>query len=165
MPVRRVVAIGLVAVHGLALGFEAKVTEPAFTISVPSLPNIPLRQQAQAAPSAPRLIGGDGTYEVTVVLTAMAKPVSARECAGSGLRSILARPGLPSRDSIYRAPLSASTFLVIYVAPGGVQPVLHAHLLAAPAGTHCTEVHFSRQERPGEDADGWRRTFADARIE
>jgi len=160
-----IVATALVAVHGLVGAFEAKVTEPAFTITVPALPDISLQQPASAAQSSPRLVGDDGTYKVAVILAAMPKAVSARECAGSGLRSILSRPGMPNRDSIYRAPLSASTFLVIYVISGGAQPMLHAHLLAAPAGTHCTEVHFSRPQRPGEDVDDWRKTFSGASIE
>ena len=159
------VATALVAAHGLVAAFEAKVTEPAFTITVPALPDIALQQQTAAAPSSSRLVGDDGTYKVSVDLTTTPKPVSARECAGSGLRAILSRPGLPSRDNIYRAPLSASTFLVIYLVSAGAQPVLHAHLLAAPGGTHCTEVHIYRAQRPGEDVDGWRQMFSNARIE
>jgi hypothetical protein len=168
MPVRvvsSIVATALMAAHGLVAAFEAKVTDPAFTITVPALPNISLQQQAPASDSSPRLVGDDGTHKVAVIVSTMSKSVSARECAGSGLRSILSRPGMPNRDSIYRAPLSANTFLVLYVVTEGTQPVLHAHLLAAASGTHCTEVHFSRLQRAGEDIDDWRKTFAGARIE
>lgn len=160
-----IAATALVGVHGSVRAFEAKVTEPAFTITVPALPQIALQKQEPATESSPRLVGDDGTHKVAIILITMPKPVSARECAGTGLRSILSRPGMPNRDSIYRAPLSASTFLVIYVVASGAQPILHAHLLAAPTGTHCTEVHFSRPQRPGEDVDDWRKAFTGARID
>ena len=71
---------------------------------------------------------------------------------------------MPDRDSIYRAPLDASTFLVLYIFEQRGKKVLHAHLLSAAAGTHCIEAHFSRDEVLGEDEDKWRTTFDDARI-
>ncbi len=160
-----IIATALLIAHGLVAAFEAKVTDPDFTVAVPSLPDISLQQQPQASASSPRLLGDDGTYKVAIIVTTTEKPVSARECAGSGLRTILSRPSMPSRDSIYRAPLSAKTFLVLYVLSEGAQPVLHAHLLAAASGTHCTEVHFSRPQRSGEDVDEWRNTFSGARID
>jgi len=159
-------ATALTGWHGTVAAFEAKVTDPSFTITVPALPDIALQRQPAAAASSPRLLGDDGTYKVSVALSAMPQAVSARECAGSGLRSILTRPGLPTRDNIYRAPLSAKTFLVLYVTSEGPQPTLHAHLLSAVGdNTYCTEVHFSRPGRAGEDVDEWRKTFTGARID
>ena len=160
-----IVAMALVALHGSVAAFEGKGTDPTFTITVPALPDISLRKTAPASGSPPQLQGDDGTYKVAVIVSAASKAVSARECAGTGLRSILSRPGMPNRDSIYRAPLSASTFLVLYVITEGAQSALHAHLLAAAEGTHCVEVHFSRPQRPGEDVDDWRQTFSSARVE
>lgn len=163
-----VVAAALMGWHGMVASFEAKVTDPGFTITVPALPNIALQRQAAApasSPPSPLLLGDDGTYKVSVALSAMHSAVSARECAGSGLRSILSRPGLPSRDNIYRAPLSAQTFLVLYVLAAGSQPTLHAHLLSAVGERYCTEVHFSRLARTGEDVDDWRKSFQGARID
>jgi hypothetical protein len=160
-----IIATALVGIPGLVAAFEGKVTDPAFTITVPAFPEISLQKQTPAPGSSSQLYGADGTHKVAVIVSTASKPVSARECAGTGLRSILSRPDMPNRDSIYRAPLSASTFLVLYVITEGAQSVLHAHLLAAVEGTHCVEVHFSRPQRPGEDVDDWRQTFSGARIE
>jgi hypothetical protein len=71
---------------------------------------------------------------------------------------------MPDRDNIYRAPLDASTFLVLYVFEQQSKKVFHAHLLSAAAGTHCIEAHFTRDAAVGEDEDKWRTTFTDARI-
>jgi hypothetical protein len=168
MPVRplpSLAAVALISWHALALSFEAKVTDPDFTIVVPALPNIALRQQPASPASAPRLLGDDGTYQVAVAISAMPQGVLARECAASGLRSILSQPGMPHRDSIYRAPLSVRTFLVLYVRSEGAQATLHAHLLSVAGEAHCTDVHFSRLQRAGEDVDDWRSSFSGARID
>jgi hypothetical protein len=151
---------------GPGAAFEVKLPDPGFTVTVPRLPEITVRQPSPSPPqSSLRMAGDDGQTEVQVYVTSMRNRVSPRECAGSGLRSILSRPGLPSRDNVYRAPLSEKTFLVLYLVAGDRQHVLHAHLLSAVAGTHCTEVHFSRPAAAGEDLDGWRETFSGARIE
>jgi len=166
MPVRvltSAIATALIGSPAAVAAFEAKVSDPDFTITVPALPDIALQRQPAGAESAPRLLGDDGTYKVDVVIGAAQRSVSARECAGSGLRSILSRPGLPSRDNVYRAPLSANTFLVLYVVPEG--PTLHAHLLSAVGERHCAEVHFSRRQRAGEDVDDWRKSFSGAHID
>lgn len=168
MPTRllpSVVAAALAGLHALACSFEAKVSDPDFTIVVPALPDIALKQQAPASPaSAPRWLGDDGTYKVAVALSAMPQGISARECAGTGLRAILSQPGMPHRDSVYRAPLNAHTFLVLYVFEGS-QPTLHAHLLSVAGDSHCTDVHFSRPQRAGEDVDDWRSSFSGAHID
>ena len=160
-----VVVPALLFAHGLAAAFEVKVLDPAFKVTVPALPDISLRQTTSASEPSLRMAGDNGTYKIAVIVTTAQKRVSPRECAGSSLRSILSRPGMPDRDNVYRAPLSASTFLVLYVIADGGQHMLHAHLLSAAANMHCTEVHFSRLERPGEDEDDWRNTFSGARIE
>ena len=160
-----VVAAAIIGSHAAVAAFEAKVTDPDFTITVPALPDIALQRQPAGAGSSPRLLGDDGTYKVAVVLSAATGSASARECASLGLRSILSRPGMPSRENVYRAPLSATTFLVLYAVSEGPQPRLHAHLLSAAGDKQCTEVQFSRPARAGEDVDDWRRTFSGAHID
>ncbi|HET9645658.1 MAG TPA: hypothetical protein VFP68_20405 [Burkholderiaceae bacterium] len=156
----------LMGVHSFAAALEVKVPAPDFTVNVPSLPVIEMRQQpGQAAGSAPRMVGNDGTYKVEVSLSDAKKPITPRECAGSGLKAIMAQPGMPDRDNVYRAPLNPKTFLVIYLLPDGTQHMLHAHLLSSAGPTHCTDAHISRPARNGEDYDEWRKAFADARIE
>jgi hypothetical protein len=148
-----------------AAALDVRVPDPGFTVTVPRLPDLQIRPAAaQASGSALRMTGGDGTIEVSVFVQAMQRPVSARECAGSGLRTILSQPGMPSRDNVYRAPLSETTFLVLYVIAGARQPTLHAHLLSAVVGTHGAEAHFSRLAGAGVDHDDWRQTFSGARI-
>jgi hypothetical protein len=162
---RLLVAAGLCGACALASAFEASIPDPAFTLSVPALPAIALTEQAASPQRATRqFAGGDGTYAIALSIVRTERAVTTRECAGTILRSLIARPGMPARDSIYRAPLNERAFLVIYVLDGQAGPVLHAHLLASAASTHCIEAHFSRAKRVGEDEDDWRKSFLDSTV-
>lgn len=143
MHLRAVLALASVAAAWPAAAFEQRVDDPGFTVVVPLLPQS-VRADVHAAPAA--------------------RGVITRLCAGEFLRALVKRPGIPDRDSIYRAPLDAGTFLVLYRLGDGGTRTLHAHLLAAARGTHCVEAHFERPLGPGEDEDDWRRSFAGARI-
>lgn len=158
------VAAVLVSAPALAAAFDASVTDPDFTIRVPALPSIALAQQPPQSRASKLLSGSDGTHAVAVAIEPASQEISTRECAGTFLRALVRRPGMPSRDNIYRAPLDERTFLVIYVLDDKPKQVLHAHLLAA-ASAHCVDAHFSRDLRAGEDTDDWRRAFARAAIE
>jgi len=158
-------AAALFGTSALAFAFEASVPEPGFTLSVPALPVIQITEQPTSSPAASRhFVGADGAYSVSLDVARAERSITTRECAGSLLRSLIARPGMPARDSIYRAPLNERTFLVIYVLDGQAGPVLHAHLLAAAAATHCIDAHFSRAKRTGEDEDDWRKAFLNASV-
>lgn len=150
-----------------AAAFEIAVPEHAILITVPTLPAITVQAQPVTANSmaALRLAGAEGAYRLDVAVFDQGKAVSARECAGARLRAIVAQPGMPNRDNVYRAALNASTFLVIYAIERAERRELHAHLLAAAGTTHCADAHLSRPARPGEDDDDWRLTFTTARID
>lgn len=151
-----------------AAAFELALPEHAIVITVPAVPGIavqPLPATAAKPAAALRLAGTDGAYRFDVALFDQGKPVSARECAGVRLRAIVSQPGMPDRDHVYRAPLSASTFLVVYAIGRGVQRDWHAHLIAAAGTAHCADAHFTRPARAGEDGDEWRLTFTNARID
>jgi hypothetical protein len=162
-------SLALGALAGPAAAFEWRGATPAVSITVPAVPAIALR--ADAAPpagSAARLAGSDGRFSVEVLMSApvaQAGGTSSRECAGGFLRTLVTRPGMPARDSIYRAALSEKTFLVIYLLGDAPAQQLHAHLVAAAGPQQCIEAHFSRPARPDEDTDDWRRTFSAARID
>jgi hypothetical protein len=162
---RSLVAAGLCGACAVAHAFDASIPDPPFTVSVPALPAIALTEQPASSPRATRqFAGGDGTYAVALSILRAERAVTTRECAGTILRSLIARPGMPARDSIYRAPLNERAFLVIYVLDRQAGPVLHAHLLASAASTHCIEAHFSRAKRAGEDEDDWRKSFLDSSV-
>lgn len=108
--------------------------------------------------------GQDTTYLVEIIATASAAASSTRACAGMSLRELAARPNMPDRDNIYRAPVDTNTFLVLYLMELDGQRVLHAHLLSAAASTHCIDAHFSRSLLVGEDLDNWRTTFSGATV-
>ena len=152
---------------GRAAAFEVSLPEPAVTITVPALPAIALRRQPPGAQAAALLEGGEGPYRVVLLTQASegAAPATARLCAGRFLRALVARPGMPERDAIYRAPLDADTFLVLYAraeAPG--PPQWHAHVVSAAGASHCLELHVQRARLPDEDPDLWRRTFLGAHV-
>ena len=160
----------LAAWHAPAAAFQADLSDPALHIEVPGLPALALslalaRTEPAGPAAAARLVGDDGTYAVEVLATPSAQAANTRTCAGQFIRSLVQRPGMPARDNIYRAPLNAQTFLVLYILRDNGQQVLHAHLLAAAPGTHCVEAHFNRRLRAGEDEDDWRRQFDGARID
>ena len=153
------------AVSAGASAFELKAASPDFTISVPNLPAIRLDAQATANPDiSSEMAGEDGTYKFTLLVTKVPKETTTRICAGSFLRSLVARRGMPDKDNIYRAPLDENTFLVLYILGEGGRRQLHAHLLSAASTTHCIEAHISRGLRDGEDEDSWRGSFSGARI-
>lgn len=161
-------AAGLLAPAVSARAFDFRSTQPAFAVRVPGVPAVAASIEAAPGPGAPEQASGtDGRYRVEVITSkADKRAITTRECAGRALRGLVSRPGMPNRDSIYRAPLDAQTFLVIYeIASDGATRELHAHLLAAVGGTHCVEAHISRPASEGEDEDDWRSTFRDARIE
>ena len=148
-----------------ACAFEQSFDAPPFIVSVPRLPSIPL-----AAPSASQgggvltARGQDPTYVVEIIVTASAAASSTRACAGTLLRELIARPNMPSRDNIYRAPVDPNTFLVLYLMERDGKRLLHAHLLSAAGTTHCIDAHFSRTLPAGEDMDSWRTTFDGATV-
>lgn len=159
-------SFGAAAAPGAA-AFGLQAADPAFVIDVPGLPEVPLQRRAAgtAGDAAPGYAGQAGGLDVTVELTAGREGVSTRECAGRFLRALVARPGMPDAEGLYRAPLGPQTFLVIYLRDDGPVRRLHAHLLAAAAGGRCVEAHFQRPARPDEDDDAWRQSFTGARIE
>ena len=161
----------LATASALAVGteagaFELKAANPEFTVSIPNLPAIRLEKRPSMNTDASiEMFGEDAIYRIGLRVTKAPKQTSARECAGSFLRTLVARPGMPDRDSIYRAPLDPNTFLVLYILGEPGRRQLHAHLLSSASATHCIEAHVSRELREGEDEDGWRRSFAGARIQ
>lgn len=153
----------LAAACGGAGAFDLTVREPAFTLSVPDLPDF--RLEPAAAEGADRLLAGrDGALQATVALTRAAAEASTRLCAGGFLRALVARKGMPDRDSIYRAPLNETTFVVLYLLGDEPERSVHAHVLAAVGGSHCAEAHFWRPLTDGEDIDAWRQRFMRASV-
>jgi len=156
----------LFAACGNASAFELKAQNPDFTVTVPNLPSVGLKAQATSDSNvSSAMAGADGTYKITLLVTKAEREATTRTCAGTFLRSLVARPETPDRDNIYRTALDENTFLVLYilVEQGGQQ--LHAHLLSSANGTHCVEMHFSRARRGGEDEDGWRQSFAGSHVQ
>jgi len=148
-----------------ASAFEQSFDAPPFIVSVPRLPSIAL-----AAPSASQgggvltARGQDATYVVEIIAAASAGASTPRACAATLLRDLIARPNMPGRDNIYRAPVDPNTFLVLYLMDLDGKRALHAHLLSAAGGTHCIDAHFSRPLPAGEDIDNWRTTFDGATV-
>jgi len=133
---------------------------------VPGVPAAQLHEKTEQSTSSARrlLTGSVSNYSIEVELLPQPIEVSPRVCAGSLLRSLVAQPGMPNRDSIYRAPLNETTFLVIYALGEGQAQKLHAHVISAAGTTHCANAHFIRRGTPGEDIDNWRTTFTSARV-
>ena len=146
--------------------FEFSLREPAFSLSVPGVPDIALGEEAVSADASGRrvLAGKDEIYAVDIELSRQSGEMSPRICATVMLRSIMDRPGAPPRASVYRAPLDVNTFLVIYALGEGEQARLHAHLISSAGSDHCANAHFARAAKPGEDVDAWRSSFTSARI-
>ena len=90
----RIVAAGLAFPQEVLLAFEARVSDPEFSVTVPVPPDIQLQPQPTGPGSPPRWFGDDGTYKVTVTLTGMPQHVSARQCASVGLQAVLSQPGI-----------------------------------------------------------------------
>lgn len=156
----------MLALCGSAHAFEQKVSDPDFTVTVPNLPSIRLETQAAPDPDVSSAMSGDdGTYKISLVVTRADRGATAQSCAGVFLRALVARPGMPDRDGIYRAALDQNTFLVLYIlgTRGGQQ--LHAHLLSSASATHCIEAHFSRARHAGEHEDDWRKSFSGSHIQ
>ena len=156
----------LFAVCGNASAFELKAENPDFTVTVPNLPSVRLEAQTTSDSNVSSAMSGvDGTYKITLLVTKVEKETTTRACAGSFLRSLVARPGMPDRDNIYRTALDENTFLVLYILTeqGGQQ--LHAHILSSASATHCIEMHFSRALRNGEDEDSWRQSFVGSHVQ
>lgn len=148
-----------------AVAFEQQLAEPAMVVSVPRLPQVALGQGRVSADGQARTWAGrNGALEVDIQANATPAAGSTRLCAGAFLRELVRRPGMPERDSIYRAPLDVDNFLVLYLLDDTGGRRLHAHLLAAVAGSHCVDAHFSRPLGEGEDVDEWRQRFGGAAI-
>lgn len=158
------VAAALIA-HAAASAFDLRLPDPRLSLSVPDVPAIPLREQPAAPADGQRLlVGSDATYSVQLALHRQPEAVSPRACAAVLLRALVAQPGMPTRENVYRAPLDADTFLVIYALGDKAQMQLHAHILSAAGAMHCADTHFARKAAPGEDIDQWRKTFSTARV-
>lgn len=158
--------IALITVNVAANAFELTVSGPDFTVIVPNLPSIHLVAQTPETPDVTRAMAGeDEIYQVSLVVGRAERETTARGCAGSFLRLLVARPGMPDRDSIYRAPLDEDTFLVLYILGAPENRRLHAHLVSSVNARNCVEVHFSKALGAGEDEDNWRKSFLGAHIQ
>lgn len=160
------VVLGLL-LGGPAAAFEYQLGGLDAVVSVPGLPQVSMRRLA--VPGKGREAEWHGVDQALAVdIQAMAAPAEAavgtRACAGVFLRELVRRPGMPDRDSIYRAPLDVGNFLVLYILDGSPARQVHAHLLAAPDAGHCVDAHFSRPLRDGEDVDDWRNSFRGAQV-
>lgn len=162
----RAAAAGLALLAaGTAGAFDLAIADPSFALAVPGLPAIRVAEQPRGSATGRRVLGGrDATFAVDVALQRQAAEPSPRVCAGLFLRSLVVQPGMPNRDSIYRAPLDENTFLVIYLLGDAPQQALHAHIFSSAGSTHCVDAHFSRAATPGEDIDAWRVSFSTARA-
>jgi hypothetical protein len=148
-----------------SLAFEQAFEAPPFVVSVPRVPNLRIAvAPGRGDSTSVHAQGRDAVFAVEITAEASAQAGSSRTCASMFLRELVKRPNMPDRDSIYRAPLDASTFLVLYIFEQKGTKVFNAHLLSAAAGTHCINAHFSREAAVDEDEDTWRTTFKDARI-
>ncbi len=163
--VKRIALTLLAAVPVAASCFELALSQPEFHLSVPGLPAAELHEDTHPSVVPKRVLtGAVGKLDIELELSAQASQASPRTCAGSLLRALVAKPGMPNRDSIYRAPLDESTFLVIYALGEGPTQRLHAHVISSAGPTHCANAHFVRPALPGEDIDDWRTTFTSARV-
>ncbi len=159
------IAIGLLFHAAAASAFEQAFDSPAFIVSAPRLPSIPLGEPATSGDGHVKTARGrDTTYVVEVSSISTPRAGSTRACAGDFLRELVRRPNMPDRDNIYRAPFDTTTFLVLYILDERDTKQLHAHLLSSAAGTHCIDAHFSRNLRAGEEVDDWRASFAGATV-
>ncbi len=162
---RCIAASLLLGAASSAGAFEQTFEAPAFVVSIPGLPNFGLTPVRATEPQGSVVASGrGGPYLVEITASASTQAGSTRTCAGNFLRELLKRPNMPDRDSIYRAPFDASTFLVLYIIEQQGKRVLHAHLLSAASGTHCVDAHVSRDMGRAEDEDNWRTTFTGARV-
>ncbi len=158
--------IALVTMNVAANAFELTVSDPDFTVTVPNLPSIRLLAQIPATPDVTRAMAGeDGTYQVSLLVRRAERETTARACAGSFVRSLVAKPGMPDRDNIYRAALDEDTFLALYILGGPETRRLHAHLVSSVNASNCIEVHFSKALGAGEDEDNWRKSFVGSHVE
>ncbi|GAB3771994.1 hypothetical protein GCM10028796_41680 [Ramlibacter monticola] len=160
-----IASLFLVAEASSSWAFEQAFEPPPFVVSVPQIPdfrvtNIPNRSNALSV----HALGRNEIFAAEVTAAPSPQAGSTRTCAGMFLRDLVKRPNMPDRDSIYRAPFDASTFLVLYILEQRGKKELHAHLLSSAGGTHCVDAHFSRDMAVGEDEDKWRTTFTGARI-
>lgn len=156
----------LSAMYGSADALELKAENPDFTVNVPNIPSVHLERQTTSNSSVSTAMAGtDGIYKITLLATKAEKEITTRECAGSFLKSLLARPGMPDRDNIYRTALDENTFLVLYVLVEQGEQQLHAHLLSSANATHCIEMHLSRARVENEDQDSWRQSFAGSHVQ
>lgn len=149
-----------------AAALEWRVTTPAVQVSVPGLPEVALSSVRRVDPSAAaHWQGRDAGLDVDVALPEAPAEATPRSCARQVLGTVLAQPGMPARDNVYRAPLDPTTFLVIYRIETS-QPVrLHAHLISSADERHCLAMQLQRDARDGEDDDDWRQAFRGAHIE
>lgn len=154
------------AANSLATGFEATLSEPSFTVSIPTLPDIKLRTHPlQSSGAHFRLMGSDGPYTISIVTPTADAGMSPIECASSTIRSITSSPGAPDPSRIYRAKINDTTFVALYVTALAEQRQLHANFLSAVGGTHCIHVRVTMYPATREDFDAWFTRFKDARIE
>ena len=141
-PAKPLIVAVLLGIHSAAGAFELNVSDPELNLSVPGVPTISVRERSPSLDTKRTLSGSDGTYTVEVEMSRQSSEMSARTCAGLLLRALLANPGMPNRDNVYRAPLDVSTFLVIYALGEGQQQKLHAHIISSAGKSHCANVHF-----------------------
>lgn len=150
-----------------AEGFAFSVTSPDFTISLPNIPPIRMEEHPlHGAKPYLRYMGSDGPYSVSVITPTADGDITAAGCAGSMMKRLVARPGVPPQASIYRARVNDRTYAAIYAMPGAGQLVLHAHFLSATTGgTHCIEVHVSKIAGSKDDIAPWFKDIGAADIE
>lgn len=151
--------------------FQFDMIEPRVRIVLPDLPPIRMDVHPDAAslPHARFLGAGPDGYTVSVLTPASAPGMSARDCANTLARGIIARFGLDP-NSISTGHVSETTSIMLFPLYTGPLLQFKAHVLSGHGGTHCVEVHVSKlipavsKEAAVEQLGAWFKGFRGADI-
>ena len=146
--------------------FSFVIDEPHVRVTIPGLPMLSMNPHPLGDEDPQfRLLGTAKGVSVAAIAPLAEKGITAVECASAIANSILEHRKIGA-DQVFKGRTSENTFLIIYGLSGqsgGVQ--LNTHLLSAAGGTHCIEIHISRESTSEADVEPWFNGFGEARID
>ncbi len=151
--------------------FQFDMIEPRVRIVLPDLPpmRMDVHPDAASLPHARYLGTSPDGYTVSVLTPASAPGMSARDCANTLARGIIARFSLDPK-AISTGHVSETTSIMLFPLYTGPLLQFKAHVLSGHGGAHCVEVHVSKlipavsKEAAVEQLGAWFKGFRGADI-
>lgn len=132
-----------------------RVSEPAFTVTIPGLPSVQLGPHPAAVRNpAARLLGTSADGLNVSALTPKAEGASVQRCASWLAGSTISRYA-PDLSEVQLIPAGPNAWVLLYPFKVSGMEQLKAHVFSGNGKGQCLEIHISRLGATDQQRQAW----------